>query len=475
MPPICASASAPPLTGLVLWNLTPIAGASNNDVIVDWNATSPTSIDWHRTSTGAVYKTNVINGQPAIFFDGTSGGRYDTSGETLTTYQALTAGSMYIVGMGSKDPDTAATHGGLYVLSDTTSAGFTQLSAQSGIAQESTFTTSTRTIGDLAQSYANPFIHGVLSATNNYKVRMNGVEVFSNGTNTFETMSVNNLLLGFIQTGGGNFDWKGYIAEILVYDHVLDAGEISQLESYLANKFSITIPYATPATPSATSRYLWLDAGTLSLSDSDPVDSWTDLSGNGFHFTGSGGTRPVFRNTSVTINSLPVIVFDGTDDILVNNSLDTDAWSGATIFAVGRFALDPPVDSAKTGLWDFNTSDLTTVFPFTDSNCYDGTFTSARKSTGNPTPSLASAYVMSITSGASNYCVRFNGTPHFFSATNTFEGRNTGTNCVLGKSSTANFTAFMNGVFAEIILYEGALGDGARDAVEAYLRGKYNI
>lgn len=52
------------------------------------------------------------------------------------------------------------------------------------------------------------------------------------------------------------------------------------------------------------------------LSDGDPIDSITDLSGNGYHLTTSGGTRSTYQTGE--FNGLPVMQFDGVDDRAYN-------------------------------------------------------------------------------------------------------------------------------------------------------------
>lgn len=82
-------------------------------------------------------------------------------------------------------------------------------------------------------------------------------------------------------------------------------------------KVAVFTGIADPFSPlSISGLKLWLDAGSLSLSDSDPVSSWTDLSGNTNHAVqASGGLQPTFK-TGI-INGRPIVRFDGSNDILV--------------------------------------------------------------------------------------------------------------------------------------------------------------
>lgn len=63
---------------------------------------------------------------------------------------------------------------------------------------------------------------------------------------------------------------------------------------------------------------LWLSADALSLSDTDPVSTWIDLSGNGNDASQtSASARPLFRTGMV--NGMPAVVFDGVDDFMPFN------------------------------------------------------------------------------------------------------------------------------------------------------------
>jgi hypothetical protein len=57
----------------------------------------------------------------------------------------------------------------------------------------------------------------------------------------------------------------------------------------------------------------WYKADALSLSNNDPVGSWTDSSGGGYTLTASGGDRPTFKTS--TLNGLPVVEFGGSNFI----------------------------------------------------------------------------------------------------------------------------------------------------------------
>lgn len=85
---------------------------------------------------------------------------------------------------------------------------------------------------------------------------------------------------------------------------------------YLLLTCLAVVAYAQPY-PGGISADLeaWYDASALSLSNNDPVASWTDMSGNGYNSTqANAANRPIFVEN--VINGQPVVRFDGSDDYL---------------------------------------------------------------------------------------------------------------------------------------------------------------
>lgn len=80
-----------------------------------------------------------------------------------------------------------------------------------------------------------------------------------------------------------------------------------------------------------TGLQLWYKADSLSLSNNDPISTWSDSSGNSNDVTGTGSTRPLYK-TNIQ-NSLPTVRFDGTDDFLSG----TFNYTVGTLFVVMNF------------------------------------------------------------------------------------------------------------------------------------------
>ncbi len=98
---------------------------------------------------------------------------------------------------------------------------------------------------------------------------------------------------------------------------------------------------------------LWLDAAQIvGLSDNDPVDTWSDLSGQANDATGVLTTRPLYKTN--IINSKPIVRFDGVDDFLIT----IDTVTPRTIFFLGQLVALPGGNKGFLGGGAF------TIFPY---------------------------------------------------------------------------------------------------------------
>lgn len=90
---------------------------------------------------------------------------------------------------------------------------------------------------------------------------------------------------------------------------------------------------------------LWLKADSLSANDSDLIDTWTDLSGQGHDATQTGSNRATYIENQ--INNRPVIRFDGTDDYYDDNH----SYNSRTVFIVFRTSSATQDTSDLGQLW----------------------------------------------------------------------------------------------------------------------------
>lgn len=207
------------------------------------------------------------------------------------------------------------------------------------------------------------------------------------------------------------------------------------------------------------------DAADFSFSSSNVISQWNDKSGNARHWTqGTVANQPT-RQTAV-LNGKAVVRFDG-----INDQLDVANYASG--FTAGElFVIIKDVD--ETGQYGFHkgfTADtLSQHYPFNDGNVYEPFGTDTRKSTGNPTPSLASWNLYNVRSASGAYSTYLNGTLHYTTATNTVGfGSNTHT---LGVNQAANFAAVD---VAEWIVYNNIIGTSDRTGLHAYLESEYGL
>jgi hypothetical protein len=205
---------------------------------------------------------------------------------------------------------------------------------------------------------------------------------------------------------------------------------------------------------------------TLATADTDPVGSFTDFSSFAEHFSqATAGFRPTLQTNE--LNSLPAVAFAGTDDVL--NGPDLSALTAGEVFVVFKVAADPTT-GFEGAIWKFGTDAAASdLVPFTDGNVYDGFGSTARKSTGNPTDSLASYVLYNVVTTATEWTSFVNGTQHFTTATNT-----------VGFSATPTLganviPAYSMASVCELILSSAKLSAGDKSSVKSYIATKYGL
>lgn len=213
---------------------------------------------------------------------------------------------------------------------------------------------------------------------------------------------------------------------------------------------------------------VWLDAGAGVFSDAgttpavndDTIQQWNDQSGNGNNASqGTSANRPTYK-TGV-LNSRPVLRFDGSNDSIRTGTFSSTLSQPNTVFIV-----------AST-----NTANMTFI---------DGLGTSNRhqfQSASTPSVSAFAGGTMSFSRTATFthrlFTIRYNTSSSQIleNGTSVATG-DVGTHSLTGLNVGSRFSqdqAFLNGDFAEILIYDTDLSTGNREAVEAYLISKYNL
>lgn len=228
---------------------------------------------------------------------------------------------------------------------------------------------------------------------------------------------------------------------------------------------NLTLTYTAD---SITGLQLWLKADSLSYSDNDQVDTWTDLSGNNHHATmATSGYQPLYIEGQA--NSHPVIRLDGVDD----HFDDTHNYDGRTAFIVFR-ASSTLQDGNELGqLWgayangihiavDARAGGNNQGFSFDGSGGAGGVYALDNNAfTANVTNSNTQAYIYD----------QFHIIVVQFSSTVTLNRQ------VIGNllPSFAIGAHQYGGDIAEIIIYDQTLSNSDRDAIKDYLNTKYTI
>lgn len=218
----------------------------------------------------------------------------------------------------------------------------------------------------------------------------------------------------------------------------------------------------TPASVAGLELWLKADAITGKV-DADPLPQWDDASGNARHATEA--TNPPTYKTAI-LNSLPVVRFDGVNDKLTVAGI-TNNDATRTFFAV--------VKGTGSGVgqrfWTLGASDAA----LGTSNSATQYFYYANDP-GHAVNQLGgNGTVFAV------ICLRYNSAASmdFFVGTgaatniNPWDTYQSGTSPLIIGSAGA--VEFLNGDFAELIVYDSALSEADRASVRDHLRTKYAL
>lgn len=240
---------------------------------------------------------------------------------------------------------------------------------------------------------------------------------------------------------------------------------------------------------------LWLDAsddatlfdatsgGSLPTNGND-IARWEDKSGNGRHFTQSSAAACPHRQTGVQ-NGLPVARFDGSNDVLTMASgLDIlRNKSGASMVAAYRWISNPTsasavalvstgsnATSARMGLL----AGATSRKPYTAARALDADLLAfVTASANNPTAAMTQAGIVNYSASTARQYVNntLDGSSNsFLSGVNTQD-----TNSIGASIGAASSSLFANIDFFELFVFNRAISDSDRNALNAYLVAKWGI
>lgn len=229
-----------------------------------------------------------------------------------------------------------------------------------------------------------------------------------------------------------------------------------------------------PGPDSLTDLQLWLRAESLALNDNDEISTWEDESGNNRDVTGvaSPTLKPIYRATDGPTGGPAVrcaTQSGGGGYFTVPNFLTS--YTSGHAFVVVKSELDPVGQDQPCPLGDWGSAGISFFLWTSDGGIYDDFGTSVRKTTGNPTPNMASQFrVYENRSAAGAWSNWIDGGAHFSTGTNTVAW---GTAPYIGRRAFdgRNF----NGLICEIIFYNRVLSGGDLTTIYDYLEDKYGI
>jgi len=245
--------------------------------------------------------------------------------------------------------------------------------------------------------------------------------------------------------------------------------------------------YKSGFTPKAISNLkLWFDASSIKQSDNTSVESWDDLSGNNVKAEQTTlANKPTFKTNQ--INGKPALSFDGGDYLSLTSGLGSiNNASGATVFCVVKFAtgaIQVAFNIATTG----TTTNNRLQVRMNGTNLFQNT-TRRSDATGNLTTvstgtinssfkilSIVSDYVGNGINGTSTQYINntADGTGNFSTSGNMTNSDSPF--IFIGADNDSPATTYLNGLIAEIILYNKALNTNERNSIYNYLKTKYAL
>lgn len=273
------------------------------------------------------------------------------------------------------------------------------------------------------------------------------------------------------------------MAELVIYEGVLAAEEIFQVERYLQEKWGINDPESLFSPADIANLILWYSASdieALTLEDTDRVVNMENLANPGVSdmtATSTSAERPT--TGAATINGLNVLVFDGAAP--AGNVMETAADFAATV-SNSAFVVFRPLSSG-------NNND--SIYSFTGTNFYiiraltQGQWRNRVQDTGlgignglqSSVDLLGSVILSEVTLNGSapgeNASLFISGVQEGPTDMGYNADFSTPQGLLIGANDTS--TRFLHCEFAEFIYYNEALSTSESNQVTAYLKSKWGI
>jgi prepilin-type N-terminal cleavage/methylation domain-containing protein len=216
--------------------------------ITNWFDSNPTNIEKAKlnqttTSNKANYKTNIINSLPAILFEGDD--KYiikNIFGESYSLFVVLLSNSL-----GAGASNSPAYVNSIVIGADTPGSANDIIPLALGAGYFKMFTGNNETT--LASSYkiniGTPYI---VFASRNFengqrKIMIDNANTVSDNLGGIKVLlnSNSNVGIGADSNNDNTTLYNGYLAEIIIYNKILESQEVESIHKYLSKKYSIKI------------------------------------------------------------------------------------------------------------------------------------------------------------------------------------------------------------------------------------------
>lgn len=181
-------------------------------------------------TTRPLLKTNVINGEPTLYFSGFG----LQSIFCNTSLAALTAAELFVVIKKNAETPSGDDAGAWHLGTDSSQdhIPYTDNNIYCGV-----FSTSRKSCGNPTPTLADFRLYDIWSASSDWAFEIDGSAFYSTATNTFGGQSAP--ILG--KHSGSILCLSAQVAEFLIYGEKLSAGNRTSVKSYIADKYSLTI------------------------------------------------------------------------------------------------------------------------------------------------------------------------------------------------------------------------------------------
>jgi hypothetical protein len=266
---------------------------------------------------------------------------------------------------------------------------------------------------------------------------------------TSDGVSLAGMTIGFRNGITPDLFYVGQIAEIIAFNTALSTTDRARIEKYLSNKWGIQNIHSP-------------------VTSGGPIGYWGDKSGNNKHATQEiGSYRPSYTGT---INSLPAITFDGTDDHFLLGDLSSTFPNFGEVFIVFE-----PIGPSNLTYQLYQTSVNYPIYRYAGDYSWFAAFTGSRSSGGSYGIPNTGVHLTSMRANSSSMWVRFDGNQLYSQNGLGFNGGNSHAIGWAGHGSPGVGGPVMSGKIVEVITYNTDIGAENRAKVEQYLAKKWGI